>query len=202
MTKRAAEGATLEPEQRKRANTAETNGEHSITEGDQKTATTAANATMGSAGGNHALIFGASGITGWAIVNQILNGYPDTSSFSKVTAMTNRPLSQELSQWPKSDKLNIVSGLDLLKGSQEDLETALKSRVDGVNTVSHVYFFAYIMDADPAKEISINVDLLQRAITAIDNLSPNLKFVVLPTGTKVSQPPPSPIPTPYEALTK
>lgn len=40
------------------------------------------------------------------------------------------------------------------------------------------------MDGDPDKEISINVELIKRAVTAIEHLSPNLKFVVLPTGTK------------------
>lgn len=43
---------------------------------------------------------------------------------------------------------------------------------------------AYIMDQDPAKEIDINVQLLTRAVTAVQNLSNNLKFVVMPTGTK------------------
>lgn len=139
----------------------------------------------GQAGCHHALIFGASGINGWAVVNQMLLGYPDQSTFSKVTALTNRPLSLEVSQWPSSDKLNIVSGLDLLKGDQSELEQTLKAKVGNIETVSHVYFFAYIIDADPAKEVTINKDLLQRAISAIENLSPNLKFVVLPTGTKV-----------------
>jgi nucleoside-diphosphate-sugar epimerase len=156
---------------------------------------------MGSAGeptGHHALIFGASGITGWAIVNTILNGYPNPSAFSKVTALTNRPFTQEVAQWPKSDKLNIVSGLDLLKGSQSELEATVKARVADIDTVSHVYFFAYIMDTDPAKEIQINVDLLQRAVSTIDNLSKSLKFVVLPTGTKVLPPVVTfaPLPTP------
>jgi nucleoside-diphosphate-sugar epimerase len=40
------------------------------------------------------------------------------------------------------------------------------------------------MDPDPQKEISINVDLLTRAVTAAQHLCPNLRFVVLPTGTK------------------
>jgi hypothetical protein len=40
------------------------------------------------------------------------------------------------------------------------------------------------MDTDPAKEININVQLLTRAVTAVQNLSSNLKFVVMPTGTK------------------
>lgn len=141
--------------------------------------------SVGGATGYHALVFGASGITGWAIVNTILTGSPDSSAFSKVTALTNRPFTQEVAQWPKSDRLNIVSGIDLLKDSQSDLEATIKTRVTDVDTVSHVYFFAYIMDPDPAKEIQINVDLLQRAVSSIDNLSKSLKFVVLPTGTKV-----------------
>lgn len=134
---------------------------------------------------NHALVFGASGITGWAIVNQILNGYPDTSTFAKVTALTNRSLSPEAAQWPTSDKLEVISGLDLLRGSQEELEVAMRQKIADVENVTHVYFFAYIMDFDPDKEIAINVDLLKRAVTAIEHLSLNLQFVVLPTGTKV-----------------
>lgn len=41
------------------------------------------------------------------------------------------------------------------------------------------------MDPDPDKEIAINVQLLDRAVTAVEHLAPNLKFVALPTGTKV-----------------
>jgi nucleoside-diphosphate-sugar epimerase len=143
----------------------------------------------GLSAGIHALVFGASGISGWAIVNTILNGYPEPSTFSKVTALTNRPLTQEVAQWPKSEKLNIVSEIDLLKGSQSELEETIKSRAADVDTVSHVFFAVYMMDIDPAKEVKINVDLLRRAVTAIENLSLNLKFVVLPTGTKVISPP-------------
>ncbi|KAJ3534329.1 hypothetical protein NM208_g7578 [Fusarium decemcellulare] len=134
---------------------------------------------------NHALVFGASGITGWAITNLILNGYPTPDAFESVTALTNRPLSPEAAQWPASDKLQVVSGIDILtpKGVP-GLADELKSNVKHIAKVTHVYFFAYIMDADPAKEISINVDLLSRAISAIEQVAPNLSFVVLPTGTK------------------
>jgi hypothetical protein len=45
------------------------------------------------------------------------------------------------------------------------------------------------MDLDPAKETGINVKLLDRAITAVEHLAPSLKFVVLPTGTKVCSAP-------------
>lgn len=91
--------------------------------------------------GNHALIFGASGITGWAIVNQILEGYPEPGAFDKVTALTNRPLSAEAALWPKSDKLQIVSGIDLGKDSVQD---EMKSKIKDIETVSHVYFFGMI----------------------------------------------------------
>lgn len=134
---------------------------------------------------NHALVYGASGITGWAIVNQILNGFPSADTFAKVTALTNRPLPAEVAQWPQSEKLQVVSGLNLLDGDQTDLEKTLKERVKDVDKVTHVYFFAYIMDMDPAKEISINISLLERAVKAVETLSTNLKWVVLPTGTKV-----------------
>ncbi|PGH26444.1 hypothetical protein AJ80_01942 [Polytolypa hystricis UAMH7299] len=135
--------------------------------------------------GHHALVFGASGITGWAITNQILSGYPSPGTFSKVTALTNRPLSDEAAQWPKSDKLQLVSGLNLLnEGGVEALKKEMQERVKDISTVSHVYFFAYIMDSDSAKEIEVNVRLISNAVSAIDQLSSNLKFVVMPTGTK------------------
>jgi hypothetical protein len=42
------------------------------------------------------------------------------------------------------------------------------------------------MDEDPAKEVSINVDLLDRAVKAVEALCPNFQYIVLPTGTKVN----------------
>lgn len=104
-----------------------------------------------------------------------------------------------------------MSGLDLLtEKGQEGLEVEMKEKVRSIETVTHVYFFgerhqppdreriysrlAYIMDLDSHTEIDINVKLLSRAVRAIEQLSPNLKFIVLPTGTKVgcrSTPPPS-----------
>ncbi|KAG2419077.1 hypothetical protein HFD88_002181 [Aspergillus terreus] len=139
--------------------------------------------TKSSASNNHALVFGASGITGWAIVNAILNGYPSPDAFSKVTALTNRPLSAEQAQWPSSSKLQLVSGIDL-QSDPETLQRELRTHVKDIETVSTVYFFAYIMDMAPANEIEINVRILRNAMTVIEKLSPNLRFVALPTGTK------------------
>lgn len=94
--------------------------------------------------GNHALIYGASGISGWAIVNAILNGYPSKDAFSKVTAMVNRPLTREMALWPDDPRLQIVSGIDLLKGSQEDLEKQITEKVHDVESVTQVYFYCKV----------------------------------------------------------
>jgi hypothetical protein len=91
--------------------------------------------------GNHALVYGASGISGWAIVNAILNGYPSKDTFSKVSALVNRPLTREMALWPDDPRLQIVSGIDLLKGSQKELDETIKERVPGVENVTQVYFY-------------------------------------------------------------
>lgn len=91
--------------------------------------------------GNHALIYGASGISGWAIVNALLNDYPSKGTFDKVTAMVNRPLTREMALWPDEPRLQIVSGVDLVKGSQEELEKQIKEKVKDVDTVTQVYFY-------------------------------------------------------------
>ena len=94
---------------------------------------------------HHALVYGASGILGWAVVNEILNQYPVKGTFSKVTAITNRPLTLKESLWPetKDDEpiLSIVSGIDLTKGTTEDLESILTEVVPDIATVTHVYYF-------------------------------------------------------------
>lgn len=91
-----------------------------------------------------ALIFGASGVTGWAFVNEMLNDYPKKGIWGKVYALTNRPLKQEDSLWPTDDRLEIVSGIDLLEGTQEDLEKTIKSKISGIEKVTHVYYLGMI----------------------------------------------------------
>jgi hypothetical protein len=94
--------------------------------------------------GHHAIIFGASGITGWAITNQLLQGYPTPETFSRVTALTNRPLALEDTLWPASDKLLLTQANLMHEGGQEGLEAELKAKVKDIDTVSHVYFFGNV----------------------------------------------------------
>jgi hypothetical protein len=87
-----------------------------------------------------ALVFGASGVSGWSFVNEILNDYPKKGIWGEVYALTNRPLDPEKTLWPKDDRLKVVSGIDLLKGSQDDLESALKNGVKDISKVTHVFY--------------------------------------------------------------
>lgn len=98
--------------------------------------------------GHHALVFGASGILGWAIVNEILNNYPKKGTYSKVTALTNRPLAREEALWPipggERPELNIVSGIDLTQGTMEDVRDKLQERVPDIDSVTQVHYFGKI----------------------------------------------------------
>lgn len=134
---------------------------------------------------NSALIFGASGVTGWSFINEILHDYPQPNIWRRVHALTNRPLSQEQSQWPDDPRLNIVSGIDLLNGSQEEMQNTIKQKIPDVSEVTHVYYLAYKAGTDVHKELEEAVAMFKRSTLAMDHLSPKLEFVVLQTGTKM-----------------
>ncbi|OHE91117.1 SirQ [Colletotrichum orchidophilum] len=130
-----------------------------------------------------AIVFGASGVSGWAFVNQLLNDYPSQGTWGQVHALFNRPLSREKLVWPNTERLSIVSGVDLLGSSQEELTATLKSQVPGIEKVTHAYFLAYKASlTDALQEVRDNEKLLRQAITALDSLAPTLEFVVLQHG--------------------
>ena len=89
----------------------------------------------------HALVFGASGVSGWAVINQLLQGYPNNERWDRVTALTNRPLSLEVSQWSSNDNLQIISGIDLLLGTQDDLSDVMSKRIANVESVTHIFYY-------------------------------------------------------------
>ena len=88
----------------------------------------------------HAVVFGASGINGWAIVKELLSGYPTQDSFSKITAILNRPLPPQESQWPEDGRLQVVSGIDLLADVSTLRDAFAKANIAGAETMSHVYY--------------------------------------------------------------
>jgi hypothetical protein len=88
--------------------------------------------------GKHALIFGASGISGHALCEQALV-YPDKSTFSTITGLTNRPLSIEAAHLPKDDRLELVCGIDL-SDPLDEVKKTLKEKVKGIENVTHVFY--------------------------------------------------------------
>jgi nucleoside-diphosphate-sugar epimerase len=92
---------------------------------------------------NHAIVYGASGIIGWALVDQLLSLYPEGGTFYKVTAVTNRPINLSETYWPEKDSrtpsLQLVSGIDLRQGDGAALAGSLKKQID-IETITHVYY--------------------------------------------------------------
>lgn len=131
---------------------------------------------------NHALILGASGISGWALLDQCRN-YPTPTTFSKITGTTNRPLSLSDALIPADPRINLVNGIDFTK-SVPEVKDLLKQKIPDIDGVTHVFFTAYIAKPTFAELKDINNTLLRTAIEAISALAPNLLSVILQTGGK------------------
>jgi len=91
--------------------------------------------------GAHELVFGASGLAGWGVVDQLLENYPAEGTFSKVTALVNRPFSVAESYWPSPSpsrpKLELVSNVNLAEGTVEEFTALLKEKVENI-AMSHM----------------------------------------------------------------
>lgn len=97
---------------------------------------------------NHAIVFGAAGLLGWSVVNQLLSNYPEAGTFAKVTAVINRPVAEKDMYWPGETsgrpELQIVSGVDLLQGTGENLANVLREKVRDVGGITHAFYFGKI----------------------------------------------------------
>ena len=95
--------------------------------------------------GAHALVFGASGLAGWGVVDQLLENYPTKGTFSKVTALVNRPLSIADSCWPIASpsrpELDLVSNVNLTEGTVGEFTASLKRKVQDIGNVTHAFYF-------------------------------------------------------------
>ncbi|KAK7030944.1 hypothetical protein VNI00_013891 [Paramarasmius palmivorus] len=138
-------------------------------------------------GGKHAIVFGASGLAGWGVVDQLLRGYPSKGTFTRVTALINRPFSISESGWTvdrDGPEIQLVQNVNLLTGSAEEFGDGLKERVQGLETATHMFYFAYKQVDDPLVEVKTNCDMFDRALSVVERYSPELEFVVFPGGTR------------------
>ncbi|KAJ7075746.1 hypothetical protein B0H15DRAFT_866034 [Mycena belliarum] len=134
---------------------------------------------------HHALVFGASGLAGWGVVEQLLENYPAKGTFSKVTAVINRPMSIADSSWPapEAPALELVTNVDLTQGTVESFTAHLKKKVKDIAGVTHVYYFVYKQDDDVELEIKTNRGMLERVVGAMEALAPNFRFLAWPSGS-------------------
>ncbi|KAH7123158.1 hypothetical protein EDB81DRAFT_700019 [Dactylonectria macrodidyma] len=130
----------------------------------------------------HALIFGASGISGWSLLNQT-RVYPSATTFTRITGTTNRPLTLEQAQIPLDDRIRLISSINLTK-TVEEVALQLKEKIPDIDTVSHVFFTAYIQENDFETLKTTNTNLLDVAVRAVEKVSPKLQVVILQTGGK------------------
>jgi hypothetical protein len=135
---------------------------------------------------NQALVLGASGITGWAIVKEALS-YPTPTTFSRVIGLTSRPLAIEDSGLPKDPRLELYVNLDLSK-DVAGIVTYLQA-IPEIQNITHVYFAAYVHlgwgASDSVSRARENVKFLTNAVAAIEAVCPNMQFFTFPTGGKV-----------------
>jgi hypothetical protein len=118
-----------------------------------------------SADKKHALVSGASGISGWSILNQALS-YPTPTTFHQITGLTNRPLTFEDACLPSDPRLQLASGVDLT-GSVSSVVSSLKGKVKNVESTTHVFFTAYIAADDFQAAKQINTSMLDVAIRTV-----------------------------------
>ncbi|KZV65065.1 hypothetical protein PENSPDRAFT_638847 [Peniophora sp. CONT] len=97
-----------------------------------------------------ALIFGASGISGWAITRELLR-YPTPTTFSKVIALSNRPLNPTVTQL-SDPRLTYAHGVDLTQPA-EAVVKLLKEKVPDIGKVTNVFCPYEIVLSSPLNNI-------------------------------------------------
>jgi hypothetical protein len=119
------------------------------------------------ASGPHALVFGASGLAGWAAVDRLLYNYPAERTFSKVKVLVDRPLDVSESYWPSHSSVafDLLSNVNLMEGTVENFIALLKRKVEGIANVTHVPYFG-TFDEEPILHVYVHVFALTRPISA------------------------------------
>lgn len=87
---------------------------------------------------NVALVFGASGISGWAVTRNLLC-YPSPTTFSRVVGLTHKPRSVADSGLPQDSRLELYSGVDL-RGTVDQVRAQMQSTIPKLEDVTHMYY--------------------------------------------------------------
>jgi len=124
-----------------------------------------------------ALIFGATGIVGSAIAEELANTSPQ--EWKKIIITSRRQPILEA----KDPRIHFVS-IDLEGESEEGIKKKLKEA--GAEETTHVYFTAYIHSKtwDGVELCKRNTPIFVKSIKAVDALAPHLQKIVLQLGVK------------------
>jgi nucleoside-diphosphate-sugar epimerase len=129
-----------------------------------------------------ALVFGASGVTGHALLKALL-AHESHAVFSRVIGLTNRPLASEIAFLPSDERLELYSDIDLLNREESLLKL---QHVPNIQQVTHVYYAAYSGHGSGFEELKrVNVEMLTNAVGGVEICCPGLRFITLNTGGKV-----------------
>lgn len=85
-----------------------------------------------------ALVLGATGISGWALVKNALS-YPTQSTFQRVIGLMHRPRTLEETGLPNDPRLELYSGVDL-QDHLDNVVARLKEKIPRIEQVTHVYY--------------------------------------------------------------
>lgn len=87
----------------------------------------------------HLLVLGASGVSGWAAMQQATI-YPTPTTFEKITGTTNRPMTKERALVPVDEqRVRLISGIDFTRPVDE-VKAMLTEKIRDIDTVTHVIY--------------------------------------------------------------
>ncbi|KAI0028559.1 hypothetical protein K488DRAFT_89633 [Vararia minispora EC-137] len=128
-----------------------------------------------------ALVFGASGVSGWAMTRELLL-YPSQKTFTRIIALSNRPLSHDVFLLD-DPRLELVSGIDLTQ-PVDVVVRLLREKNRNIEQVTHVYWYAYVHAPKDGSIAEVNCTLLDTSLHALKETSPNMAHFIWQTGGK------------------
>ncbi|KAK1069599.1 hypothetical protein LTR74_004712 [Friedmanniomyces endolithicus] len=132
-------------------------------------------------GVRQALVFGASGITGYALLKQLLV-YPTPTTFSRVIGLTRRSLRTDVAQLPDDHRIELYSDLDLTDRAQTLFHL---QHIPGIKETTHVFYAAYAGHGTDYQELKrVNCEILTNAVGTCEIVCPKMQFFTLQTGGK------------------
>ncbi|OZJ03126.1 hypothetical protein BZG36_03877 [Bifiguratus adelaidae] len=125
--------------------------------------------------GKVALVFGANGVSGLALLEALFE--QPKSEWSKIISVSRRPPQLD----HKDDRVHHIS-IDLLHKSTDDLASEIDKA--GGREVTHAFHYTYIEKSDENELIEVNRTLFKTALDACASACPKLQVFQLQTGYK------------------